>query len=154
MDIHQIMQALGQILYIGIKRLGEWINELSGMLGYLFKDIKIPSSPTVIKLFSNTSVNRIVFFAAVAYIVIINIRAFTLYGKDKKHAKRKQTRISERRLLRVCIWGGAAGGLLGMYMFRHKTLHNKFRIAVPVLFAIQLVLYSFLIGFLGFWTFF
>ena len=41
-----------------------------------------------------------------------------------------------------------------MHVFRHKTLKPKFSVIVPILFVIQLVLHSFILGFLGFWAFF
>lgn len=154
MDIHQIMQALGQILYLSIVSIGDWIRELSGYIGMMMSGIQLPSAPTVIKVFSNTSVNRIVFYIAVGYIAIINITAFCLYRADKKSARNRKRRISERKLINICVMGGAGGGLLGMLLCRHKTQHKKFNVTVPVLFAIQLIIYSFVIGFLGFWAFF
>lgn len=154
MDIHQIMQMIGQILYVIITELKVCIQELSDMVGGLLQNINIPSSPTVIKLFSNTAVNRVVFFIAAVYILLMNIWAFALYGIDKRNAIRRKLRISERKLIRVCAWGGAGGGLFGMLLFRHKTKHKKFSVSVPILFAIQLILDSFILGFLGFWAFF
>ena len=35
---------------------------------------------------------------------------------------------------------GGGGALLGMYLFRHKTLHRVFRVGVPVFLAVQLLL--------------
>ncbi len=51
---------------------------------------------------------------------------FFLFALDKLFAKRKKSRISERTLL-VCMWlFGAAGGLVAMCLFRHKTSHWYF----------------------------
>ena len=38
------------------------------------------------------------------------------------------------------VVGGSVGALLGMYLFRHKTLHRVFRVGVPVILAVQLLL--------------
>ena len=46
---------------------------------------------------------------------------FLLYLIDKSRAKRGAWRIPEKALLGCGILGGAAGGLLGMKLFRHKT---------------------------------
>ena len=52
------------------------------------------------------------------------------------------------------FFGGATGGIIGMNVFRHKTLKKKFSVGIPSLFVLQLILNSFILGFLGFWTFF
>ena len=154
MDIHQIMQSIGQILYLCIQAFGSWVQELSGYVGLWLQNIDIPSSPTMMKIFSNTTANRIIFIVAALYIAVVNIWAFVAYGLDKRYARLRKTRIPERTLLRLCIWGGGAGSLLGMLIFSHKTKDKKFNVSVPVLFCIQLIVFSFTVGFLGFWAFF
>lgn len=154
MDIHQIMQSIGQITYLVIKQLGDMIQKLSEWVGSCLQGFAVPASPTVLKIFSNASVNKTIFFIVMGYILLMNIWAFSLYGIDKKHARQRKVRVSERRLISVCAWGGAGGGLLGMAVFSHKTNHKKFRVSVPLLFVVQLILYSFVLGFLGFWAFF
>lgn len=154
MDIHQIMQVIGQILYLGVQAFANWIEELSGYVGLWLQNIDLPSSPTMMKIFSNIVVNRIIFIIVAGYIAVINIWAFVLYGLDKRYARLRKKRIPERRLWRFCICGAGAGSLLGMLIFSHKTRDAKFRVRVPVFFCIQLILFSFLVGFLGFWAFF
>ena len=39
----------------------------------------------------------------------------------------------------MCSPGGSVGALLAMYTVRHKTKHNKFRIGVPVILAVQII---------------
>lgn len=166
MNIDSILAALDSAASFALEYLkifGAWLWEL---LQKLFSDIALsvsswlsgitlPMMPTILKIFSNKTVNSAVFFIIIAYIVIINICAFIMYGSDKKKAQtRKKRRTSEKSLIKVCVLGGAAGGLLGMQIFRHKTLHKRFTITIPILFAVQLVLYSFILGFLGFWAFF
>jgi uncharacterized membrane protein YsdA (DUF1294 family) len=38
----------------------------------------------------------------------------------------------------VAIAGGSLGGLLGMYLFRHKTQHLKFKLGFPLIILLQL----------------
>ena len=75
---------------------------------------------------------------AVAYIVIVNIMAFCLYGMDKSAAIKQKQRIPNRVLLLTAVFGGSLGALAGMYTFRHKTKKWYYTITVPVLLIIQI----------------
>ncbi len=76
--------------------------------------------------------------ALLAYMSIISIVLLILMGMDKSRAKRHEWRIAERTLFTLAIVGGAVGGVLGMYLFRHKTRHNSFAFGFPLLAAIQI----------------
>lgn len=78
------------------------------------------------------------------YYLVLNLISFTLFGLDKRRARRGKWRISERALLLSSVLGGAAGSLLAMLLFRHKTRKAKFFLTVPLLFALHLFLASFL----------
>ncbi len=82
------------------------------------------------------------------YLVIINALAFLLMLIDKKKAKKNRWRIRERTLLGVSAIGGSLGGLLGMYLLRHKTLHKRFAIGIPMMFVAHLVILFLLQGYL------
>ncbi len=60
------------------------------------------------------------------YLLLMSFVTFLMYGIDKRRAKRGEWRISEKALLTLGVIGGAAGGLLGMHLFRHKTKHTYF----------------------------
>ncbi len=75
---------------------------------------------------------------AVAYIVIVNIMAFCLYGIDKSAAIKQKQRIPNRVLLLTAVFGGSLGALAGMYTFRHKTKKWYYTITVPALLIIQI----------------
>ncbi|OIJ18588.1 hypothetical protein BKP45_12005 [Anaerobacillus alkalidiazotrophicus] len=62
---------------------------------------------------------------------------------DKQKAIKGQWRISERKFFLLAIIGGSVGIMLGMRAFRHKTKHNSFRIGMPVIMIIQIVLMSY-----------
>ena len=76
--------------------------------------------------------------ALVAFFVIESIILLILMGMDKSKAKKHEWRISERTLFTIAIFGGACGGVLGMYFFRHKTKHNSFAFGFPLLAAVHI----------------
>ena len=71
------------------------------------------------------------------YLLIINASGFTLMLIDKWKAKKNRWRIRESTLLLVAALGGSIGSLTGMYLFRHKTLHLKFTLGIPLILAGQ-----------------
>lgn len=73
------------------------------------------------------------------YLFIINALSLLLMLCDKRKAKKNRRRIPERVLLGVCAAGGSLGGLLGMRLFRHKTLHPQFSIGIPAMLAVHIV---------------
>lgn len=77
------------------------------------------------------------------YFIIINIISFILMFLDKRRAIKNKWRISENTLMLVSILGGSIGGILGMYTFRHKTKHLKFKVGIPIILIIQLLILSY-----------
>ena len=59
---------------------------------------------------------------------------------DKQRATKKMWRIPENTFMWLAVLGGSIGILLGMRAFRHKTLHQKFRIGVPLILIVQIAL--------------
>ena len=74
------------------------------------------------------------------YFLAINVVTFFLYGIDKWKARRDKWRISEATLLGLAVIGGSIGACLGMKVWHHKTLHNKFRYGLPLILFAQIVL--------------
>lgn len=74
-------------------------------------------------------------------LVAMNMIAFMMMGIDKQKAIKKQTRIRERTLFGIACFGGAIGMMIGMYMFRHKTKHLSFKLGLPIIVAIQFIIY-------------
>ena len=62
--------------------------------------------------------------ALLYYLIFINIVTFLVYGIDKWKAKQGSWRISEATLLMLAVIGGTIGALLGMQVWRHKTMHK------------------------------
>ena len=77
---------------------------------------------------------------------MVNVIAFTLYGIDKRRAKKNLWRIRERTLLLATGLFGGAGAWLGMKVFRHKTQHMVFKVLVPVMAIAQMLLMAFAVG--------
>ena len=79
-----------------------------------------------------------VWIAVIAWLVIINLVAFAIFGLDKKRAKKGQWRIPEKTLFLSAILGGSVGAILGMYIFHHKTKHWYFQIGIPAILILQI----------------
>jgi len=67
----------------------------------------------------------------IAY-AIANLVVLVLYAADKRSARLRQRRISERTLLLSAV-AGPFGALGGMSAFHHKTRKLRFVVAVPLL---------------------
>ena len=78
------------------------------------------------------------------YLIVINIVTFLVYGIDKWKAKQGSWRISEATLLILAVIGGSIGALLGMKVWRHKTMHKKFKYGLPLILIIQIILIGYL----------
>jgi len=73
------------------------------------------------------------------YLAAVNLLLFALMGIDKYKARREQWRVRESTLFICAIIGGSVGGLLGMRVFHHKTLHASFRLGFPLILAVQIL---------------
>ena len=78
------------------------------------------------------------------YLLAINAVAFIMYGIDKYKAKKAKWRISEATLLLLAILGGSIGAWMGMKVWHHKTMHKKFKYAIPAILLIQIALMAYL----------
>ena len=78
-----------------------------------------------------------------AWLAVINLITFLIFGLDKWKAKRKMRneavrRVPEKTLFLLAVLGGSVGALLGLRLFHHMTLHRYFRFGIPVIRAVQL----------------
>ena len=92
-------------------------------------------------------------FWALAWLLIVNLVTFFLFGIDKWKAKRKEKketvrRVPEKTLFLFAALGGSIGALLGMKVWHHKTLHKSFRYGIPAILALQILIP------LGLWLYF
>lgn len=75
------------------------------------------------------------------YLIIVNAAGLILMLKDKRAAQKSAWRIPEAVLMNTALFGGCFGIYWGMMLFRHKTKHPKFRIGVPLIMAIYILLF-------------
>jgi uncharacterized membrane protein YsdA (DUF1294 family) len=81
------------------------------------------------------------------YFVCVNVLTFFVYGIDKWQARQGKWRISEATLLLLAVIGGSIGAWLGMRVWRHKTMHKKFKYGIPAILMIHIII----IGYLSKW---
>ena len=74
-----------------------------------------------------------------AGLLLINAITFAVYGYDKFCAKRGAWRVPEKVLFLSALAGGSLGALAGMALFRHKTRHWSFRLGMPAILILQVV---------------
>ena len=80
------------------------------------------------------------------YLLIVNAIGFILMLTDKIKAKKNLWRIPEVTLFLVAAIGGSIGSILGMYTFRHKTIHVSFLLGMPLILAVQIVIVILIMG--------
>ena len=74
------------------------------------------------------------------YLASINVVTIFIYGIDKVKAKHFMWRIPESTLLGLAVIGGSVGAWLGMKVWRHKTMHKKFKYGLPMILIVQIAL--------------
>ena len=79
------------------------------------------------------------------YLIAINAITFITYGIDKWKARKNKWRIPESTLLLLAVFGGSIGAFLGMRVWRHKTIHKKFKYGIPSILVLQIGLLLYLI---------
>ncbi|MFI3115673.1 MAG: DUF1294 domain-containing protein [Clostridia bacterium] len=89
-----------------------------------------------------------VFLLLVGFIIIVSIITPIIVILDKKFAETNQSRVPEKTLFTLAILGGALAEYITMNSIRHKTLHKRFMIGLPIIFISQIILF---IGFIIVW---
>lgn len=82
----------------------------------------------------------------IIYLLLINLITFIAYGVDKYSAVKHKHRIRIVALLGLAFIGGSVGGLLAMYIFRHKTKKDYFSVGLPLIIVMQIVLVFYLMN--------
>jgi uncharacterized membrane protein YsdA (DUF1294 family) len=74
------------------------------------------------------------------YFILINVIAFWSMRNDKRRAVTHSRRTPEKRLFLYALFGGSAGIIAGMSVYRHKTKHLTFTLGMPPLFLLNAAL--------------
>jgi uncharacterized membrane protein YsdA (DUF1294 family) len=70
-------------------------------------------------------------------------------GIDKRKSQKHKWRISEMQIFATALIGGALGVKWGMDFFHHKTKHTKFVIGIPLMLALNIIIYGYLLYYLN-----
>ena len=84
------------------------------------------------------------------YLIIINLITFIVFGVDKRAAIKKRSRIRVSTLLTLSFVGGSLGGLIAMYLFRHKTQKLQFTLLLPLMLILHIAAFLYIKGFIQF----
>ncbi len=90
----------------------------------------------------------VLYMIAALVLLALNLFSFALMGWDKRCARKGNWRVPEKTLFLAAGCFGALGGVLGMYVYRHKTKHWYFRIFFPLMLAAQIALLVLIAGLL------
>ncbi len=80
----------------------------------------------------------------ICYLLVINIITFLAMWIDKRKAQKGSWRISEKALFTLVLLGGGVGGILGMYIFHHKTQKPRFVVGFPFILLFEIAVGIFL----------
>lgn len=64
--------------------------------------------------------------AVLAFLLVINLTTFALFGWDKHQAKKSRQRVPENTLHALALLGGSIGSLAGQRCFHHKRSKSSF----------------------------
>lgn len=74
---------------------------------------------------------------ALIYFLVISFYSAVLTCSDKRLAKKGGRRVPEKKLFGAALLGGALSMYITMRIIRHKTLHKRFMIGLPVIILLQ-----------------
>ena len=73
----------------------------------------------------------------IMYLVVINFITLVAFAIDKIAAIEGRSRIRIVTLLGLAFIGGSLGGLIAMYLFRHKIRKDYFTVGIPLIMLMQ-----------------
>lgn len=83
---------------------------------------------------------NIYYKAALIYFAAVSIISAVVCVADKRRAVKGKWRVKESTLFLLCALGGSAAMYITMRLIRHKTLHKRFMIGIPLIIAVQIAL--------------
>ncbi len=77
----------------------------------------------------------------IIYLAAISVVSVIVTCYDKYAAKKlPRNRVPEKTLLLLSALGGSLAMYITMKCIRHKTLHKKFMVGIPVIIVLQLII--------------
>ncbi len=83
-----------------------------------------------------------IYIIIAVYLIAINLFAAAITAYDKHCAKKDKQRIPEKMLFITAFMGGAVLMLITMKTIRHKTLHKRFMIGIPLIILLHIAAIS------------
>lgn len=80
-----------------------------------------------------------------AYLLLISVITAVITVADKIKAGKGSFRVPEKTLFVLAFLGGSLAEYITMKLIRHKTLHKKFMLGLPLIMFFQLALVFFLL---------
>ncbi len=84
--------------------------------------------------------DKVLLIVIVLILLVTNLIAYILMAYDKSCARKGKRRIPEKTLFAATGCFGGLGGVLGMFLCRHKTKHWYFRLFFPLMLLAQIAL--------------
>lgn len=81
------------------------------------------------------------------YFIAISLISVIVCAADKARARKGRWRIKESTLFLLSALGGSAAIYITMRLIRHKTLHKRFMIGIPLIIITQSALIIFAVKF-------
>ena len=75
----------------------------------------------------------------IIYFAVISLVTAIVTATDKYKAQKGLFRISEATLFILAFLGGSLAEYATMRLIRHKTLHKRFMIGLPIIIILQIV---------------
>lgn len=91
------------------------------------------------------SENRWLWLLLLVYFLSVSFYSAALTCTDKRLAVKGGRRIPEKKLFCAALLGGGAAMYITMRIIRHKTLHKRFMIGLPLIICVQTVLVCFIL---------
>lgn len=91
------------------------------------------------------SENRWLWLLLLVYFLSVSFYSAALTCTDKRLAVKGGRRIPEKKLFGAALLGGGAAMYITMRIIRHKTLHKRFMIGLPLIILLQTVLLCFIL---------
>lgn len=82
----------------------------------------------------------------IMYLVVINFITLAAFAIDKIAAIEGRSRICIVTLLGLAFIGGSIGGLIAMYLFRHKIRKDYFTVGIPLIMVMQVFVIFYLMN--------